>query len=116
MATVKRAVIANAFSLNMLMGDVTLDVMRANELFVRKLVVGADDGKRGFRSIVGHADTATVFSGILGAMIPVNRETYTFNPETDLLVVGQYSGPRLPEGATSLPEGARITWWIIQAQ
>lgn len=28
----------------------------------------------------------------------------------DILLVVQYRGPRLPEGATSLPEGARITY------
>ena len=28
-------------------------------------------------------------------------------------IIGQYSGPRLEEGATELPEGARIEWWII---
>jgi hypothetical protein len=30
------------------------------------------------------------------------------------LLVGQYDGPRLPEGATSLPEGATLTWFKVE--
>ncbi len=31
----------------------------------------------------------------------------------DQALVAQYRGPRLPEGATSLPEGAEIEYWSI---
>ena len=30
--------------------------------------------------------------------------------------MGQYSGPRLPEGSTSLPEGATIKWYLISTE
>ena len=29
------------------------------------------------------------------------------------MLVAQYSGPRLPEGATALPAGARIEFWLV---
>jgi hypothetical protein len=29
------------------------------------------------------------------------------------VLVAQYRGPRLPEGATELPEGATIEWYVV---
>jgi hypothetical protein len=63
-------------------------------------------------SAVGHADTAVIFAHILGRPIAVNRVNVKLG-KFDMLLVGQYIGPRLPEGATTLPEGARIEWWIV---
>lgn len=62
-----------------------------------------------YRSIVGHADAAALLSGCVKHPIAFNRESVTLSPG-DVVIVGQYSGPRLPEGATTLPEGATITW------
>lgn len=62
---------------------------------------------------VGHADTASVFSSVLGLNVPSRRETVVLK-KGDRAVVGQYSGPRLPEGATSLPEGAVIKWLLVE--
>ena len=63
-------------------------------------------------SAVGHADTAAVFSAVLGRDVPANRISVKLDAETKLLV-GQYIGPRLPEGATQLPEGSTIEWWVV---
>ena len=63
-------------------------------------------------SAVGHADTAAVFAAVLGRPVAVNRATIKLAPGQCLLV-GQYIGPRLPEGATTLPEGATIEWWVV---
>ncbi len=63
-------------------------------------------------SAVGHADTAAVFSDVLGIDVPCNRVSVSLDHCTTALV-GQYSGPRLPEGATTLPEGATIKWMIV---
>jgi hypothetical protein len=60
-------------------------------------------------SVVGHADTAALFSELLGRQIAFNRVSVTLY-KGDTLYVGQYSGPRLPEGATTLPEGATVKW------
>lgn len=66
-------------------------------------------------SCVGHADTARVFSGILGRNVQPNRCNVTLDTcQEDVLLVGQYRGPRLPEGATQLPEGASISWFLVE--
>lgn len=64
-------------------------------------------------SCVGHADTAAVFSSVLGIPVTVNRETLTLKPGNSA-VLGQYSGPRMPEGTTTLPEGATIRWLLVR--
>ena len=104
----RRVVIANAFSLNMLelgVGATDLQVCRVPPEYIR----GEIDDAGGFTSIVGHADTAAVFSNQLGLDIPCNRATFQLE-EDHILFVGQYKGPRLPEGATTLPEGAKVEW------
>jgi Domain of unknown function (DUF1874) len=63
-------------------------------------------------SAVGHADTAAIFTHILGRGVPVSRISVRLVGD-DRALIGQYIGPRLPEGATMLPEGARIEWWIV---
>jgi hypothetical protein len=63
-------------------------------------------------SAVGHADTAALFTKILGRPVELNR--ITLKAESGVLfLVGQYVGPRLPEGVTELPPGAVIEWWIV---
>ena len=95
----------NAFSLNMLSADA--------DLLVRQVTVeAAQNVARVATSAVGHADTANVFADVLGIDVPCNRVSVTLN-KGDLALVGQYSGPRLPEGATTLPEGATIKWVLV---
>ena len=99
--------LGNAFSLNMLTERNTsiqvseLSVARASELAAKA------------RSVVGHPDTAAVFSAELGVDVAANRESVLLN-KGDALLVGQYAGPRLPEGATELPEGAKIVWLLVE--
>ena len=64
------------------------------------------------KSIVGHADTAAILSGILGVTVLFNRESVKLVPG-DVLYVAQYDGPRLPEGCTELPEGASFRWFRV---
>ena len=95
----------NAFSLNMIVGNadvVVREVSRAVAALLADACVSA----------VGHADTAAVFSNVLGVAVPCNRATVALK-DGDVALVGQYSGPRLPEGATSLPEGAAIKWLVV---
>jgi hypothetical protein len=61
-----------------------------------------------FTNCIGHPDTDAIVKGIIGMdYASGSRITVTMNP-SDEMVVAQYSGPRLPEGATKLPEGASI--------
>ena len=97
--------ILNAFSLNMIVGNadvVVREISRAMAAILADACVSA----------VGHADTAAVFSNVLGVAVPCNRATVALK-EGDVALVGQYSGPRLVEGATSLPEGATIKWLVV---
>jgi hypothetical protein len=97
----------NAFSLNMTEHPA---IIRTRPLIVeeaRRLLAP------GFASAVGHADTAALFSAILGLEVPANRMTIRLQPG-DKAIVGQYIGPRLPEGATTLPPGAAILWLLVE--
>jgi len=87
-----------------------LSVFPAQPLFEE---ISKDEAKKalaeGFTSAVGHADTAAVFSSQLGTKVEANRTTVSLS-EGDVAVIGQYQGPRLEEGTTNLPEGAKIIW------
>ena len=95
----------NAFSLNMLSANADVTVRQVSLDVARSLASTAV-------SAVGHADTANVFADVLGVPVACNRVSVTLR-HGDTALVGQYSGPRLPEGATSLPEGATIKWMIV---
>jgi hypothetical protein len=101
--------ICNAFSLNM---------MTALVADIKMVQITLAEAKEfldvGVESCVGHADTAAVFSQQLGVQIPAARVTVELS-HGETIIVGQYSGPRLPEGATCLPEGAAIKWYVVKA-
>jgi hypothetical protein len=101
--------ITNAFSLNMLTefpcSIHTKEISRDEAIRFAELGTSA----------IGHADTAAVFSDVLETVLPANRITLSIAKDESLLV-GQYVGPRLPEGATELPEGAAIKWLLVKVQ
>lgn len=106
--------VGNAFSLNMLNesvfyhGDCNIVVAQMDHEDASEFVANPD-----VESVVGHADVAAIMSAdLFGAPIRVNRTTASLN-KGDKLLVGQYSGPRLPEGATKLPEDAVIRWMLV---
>ena len=94
----------NAFSLNMLASSTARVLVRPATLEEAR-EAAAD-------SAVGHPDTAALFSAVLGVTVACARRTVTLS-SGQWAVVGQYRGPRLPEGATSLPSGATIEWIMI---
>ena len=104
----KAFVITNAFSINMLSMDSDPKFSRLKETEARWIAENFPH-----TSAVGHADTAAVLSAVLGVDVPMNRTTLQMERGVGLLV-GQYKGPRLPEGATALPEGASIEWWLVR--
>jgi hypothetical protein len=98
--------LSNAFALSMLQVDLA-------ELTVRALSLDeARAETAGRQSAVGHADVAAVYSEQLGTTITANRSNIVLN-KGDSLLVGQYVGPRLSEGATHLPDGATIRWQLV---
>lgn len=68
----------------------------------------------GFVSAIGHADTARVVSGLLGLDVECNRVNIRL-AAADTLYVAQVTGGRLPEGATTLPEGMELTFVRVTA-
>ena len=66
-------------------------------------------------SAVGHADTAAVLTDMLGFEVPVNRAFVTLDEETEIYVA-QLMGGRLPEGATTLPEGFSFKFYKVTLQ
>ena len=82
----KEVYLLNAFSLQMLQGDATVRFTEVSEL------------PEGLTSAVGHQDTANVLG------VEMNRVNVTLK-RGDIAFVAQLQGGRLPEGATTLPEG-----------
>ena len=100
--------ITNSFSLNMVSAfpaDIHANPLTLDEA---KNIVS-----QGIESAVGHEDTAAVFSSQLGFEVKPNRITISLK-KRDRILVGQYKGPRLPEGTKTLPEGATIEWLLVE--
>jgi hypothetical protein len=97
----------NAFSLNMLPANTpcTIEVQPVSLPEAQAMAPSCT-------SAVGHADTAAVFGNVLGVPVPCARVNVALRGGETALV-GQYRGPRLPEGATVLPAGATIEWVVV---
>ena len=93
--------ISNAFSLNMFESpEGTYRVARVEEGEVPKGTA---------ISAVGHADLARSIG------VEFARRSLALR-KGDVLYVAQYKGPRLPEGATTLPEGSQVEWFKVVAE
>ena len=97
--------LANAFSLQMLGADCNVKVRTVKPEEIPADVI----------SCVGHADTARVLTSLLGREVPCNRESISLM-EGDELYVAQIVGGRLPEGATTLPEGYELKFIKVTAE
>ena len=95
-----RVFLGNAFSLQMLADPASI---------VSVVEVDSGEVPRSAISVIGHADTATVVSDVLGWEVPFNRVSIQLEPG-DVLFVAQLQGGRLPEGATKLPDGFTLAW------
>ena len=94
--------LSNAFSLQM------LDLAAPHTVTVTPVTV-AVVAESSFESVVGHQDTANVLTALLGVEVPMNRASVRLQ-DGDILYVAQITGGRLPEGATTLPEGFAMTF------
>ena len=99
--------LGNALSLNM-MSIEDFSLLRIKQ-------VSASDIPEDVESVIGHPDTARVVGNLLGFETPFNRVSLQLKA-SDILYVAQYKGPRLPEGATTLPEGARVVFYEVTQQ
>jgi len=90
--------LGNAFSLQMVSAPAEISVAP----------VSVDEvAAASWQSVIGHADTASVVSGLLGRPAAFNRVNVKLQ-KGDVLYVAQVTGGRLPEGATTLPEGFKL--------
>ena len=76
----------------------------SEEQFKQEIIPAIESGNA--VSAVGHPDTARVLG------VPMNRMNVALN-EGDTICVCQLTGGRLPEGATTLPDGFKFTYWIV---
>jgi len=98
----KKKYLVNAFSIQML----------EKGGLVRFEEIDATDIPSDVVSAIGHADTAVVLSDLLGFEVTLNRAFVTLDEETELYVA-QLAGGRLPEGATTLPEGFSFKFYRV---
>ena len=94
--------LGNAFSLQMV----------ADNAIICKVEVSPEQVPVNAESIIGHKDTAAVVSTILGREVPCNRESVMLT-DNDVLYVAQVVGGRLPEGATTIPDGMELKFYRI---
>ncbi len=89
--------ICNAFSLQMVSPE---DLPRVR---FESIEAPTADQLQNATSAVGHQDTASVLG------VEYNRMNVRLYPGVELFVA-QLNGGRLPEGATTLPEGFSFSW------
>ena len=104
--------LTNAFSINMIRQykDVNLN-FRSVSLEEAQYLMFKD-----YRCVIGHADTARLVGNLLDQTLVPERVSIQLNLGPlgdDEVLVAQYTGPRLPEGATELPEGAMIEFYLV---
>ena len=100
--------ITNAFSIQMLPTEVIGLTFKPITQKQAKKMVKANV----FVSAIGHGDTANMVSKLLDTNIPMNRISVNLKDD-DVLLVAQLSGGRLPEGATTIPDGMSIQFWVV---
>ena len=98
-------ILVNAFSLGMLPLEAMMYIIRVKKISSNEVPADVE-------SAIGHKDTAKVVSSMLGFEVKPNRVSIKMS-ESDVLYVAQYTGPRLPEGATTLPEGASLEFFEV---
>lgn len=101
--------LANAFSISMLgeKEEALVNVKRISLQAVKDLISSTT-----FKCVIGHEDTARLVGALLGVELKANRESIVLS-NGDVLIVAQYIGPRLLEGCTKLPEGAKIEFYMV---
>jgi len=114
--------VANAISLGMLDTLEELEYGSYDPLSVKLEVSrlspeGARDWVRreSWTSIVGHDDTATLLSELLGVPIIKNRVSTSIKVG-DCILVCQYNGERLPERVKTLPPNAAIRYFLVSVR
>ena len=105
--------LSNAFSIQMLSINTKLSFSRISTSEAQILTHDAIQNNI-FQGAIGHADTANVVANELGISLNLNNRISLKLTKSDILIVAQLIGGRLPEGTTTLPEGFKIEYWLVQ--
>jgi len=106
-------IISNVFTMKMIMG-----VLQEGQKILKTEIVSTEAASSfalTAESSVGHADAANTISAVLGVPVSANRREDVLS-SGDQVLVAQYDGPRLPEGVTELPQGARYTFILVTVE
>ncbi|MDD3263382.1 MAG: hypothetical protein PHT94_00635 [Candidatus Nanoarchaeia archaeon] len=98
-----KTLVSNAFSLNMISENnygMSVETVTLEEII-----------KNSPKSVIGHKELADSLASSWEGFT-FNRESVTLDMDDTLFVV-QYSGPRLAEGSTTLPDGAKLKFLRI---
>lgn len=99
--------LGNAFSLQML----------TENQVIKFTFISLDEAKHILKdactSVIGHQDLANVLTNMFGFEIPCNRVNNKLHTG-DKMIVAQFMGGRLPEGAITLPAGAVIKFVLVE--
>jgi len=109
-------IITNAFSLSMLDGN--FSCKRFEKITQQEAAQCFNEYRNNYDSYIGHKDTGSIVAdmlGYFGTLWDSTRRSYV-DKDGDFILVAQYSGTRLPEGSTTLPQGAKIEFWLVQEQ
>lgn len=105
-------ILCNAFSINMF-PQLVERLVRFTPVPLeqaRQIAAGFSDD---LLAAIGHVSTANIVNDLLGISVKHDRMDVVFGCD-EILLVAQYTGPRLSEGATVLPEGAAINFWLVE--
>lgn len=107
--------LTNAFSINMITSHPTShqSTLEFTPISLGTAIIILKANSSSVINAIGHPATAAIVADQLQLPLPpAERATILFT-EKDVLLVAQYTGPRLPEGATTLPTDATIAWWLV---
>ena len=100
-----KSYLTNSFSINMIeeQNDTT------NVIFEK---ITPDQIPADAESQIGHDDMRQYLEEVLHRKVEKSRANCKLAPDT-VIYVAQYIGPRLPEGAIHLPEGAKVIFYKV---
>ena len=110
-------VMLNSLSLNMVPKESNLGTLTYRKFDNLREVVDYCLRNTVIESAIGHVDTDNLLRGMFaseGCSLPVGKRTNITLDPTKQYIVAQYVGPRLVEGAASLPDGARLEFYLVQ--
>ncbi len=99
-----------------LMDSFSLNVLADFPVMVKIEKISLKEAKEmvqdGFESFVSDLGSAVLFSNQLEVAVPAIWDFIALE-RGEVILLGQYRGPRLPEAAKTLPPGAVVRWFRV---